>query len=191
MTDAASLAGITVLDLGQIYNGPYATFLVAMSRFCVRDGLCVRDGHWRSLLKALGRTIFWSMRSLKPADEGGMQEVDDIVSAWTRRHGNSDVLEKLQAGGVPSAMVRDVAEVLADQHMHDRGMLRDVDHPVMGEVTLMNSPLNIAMGETIEARLPPALGEHNQLVYGQLLGLSQDDIAELVKTGLSDLRGRS
>ena len=48
------------------------------------------------------------------------------------------MIEKLQAEGVPSAVVRDVEEVLQDQHLYDRGMLRDIDHSVMGEVTLMN-----------------------------------------------------
>ncbi len=148
--------------------------------------ICVRDGHWRSLLRAIGRHDLLEHEAFKTRDGRArcMQEVDDIVSDWTRLHSKSEVLEKLQAGGVPSAMVRDVEEVLADQHMHDRGMLRDIHHPIMGDVTLMNSPLNIATGETIEARLPPALGEQNDLVYGELLGLSQDDIMELVKTGV-------
>ncbi|MBV1932229.1 MAG: CoA transferase [Porticoccaceae bacterium] len=157
--------------------------------------ICVRDGHWRSLLKAIGRDDLLDNEALKTRDGRAerMEEVDAIVSAWTRRHSKSEVLDKLQAGGVPSAIVRDVEEVLADQHMHDRGMLRDIDHPVLGDVTLMNSPLNIAMGETVEARLPPALGEQNNLVYGELLGLSEEAILELTDAGVigaEDKKGR-
>ena len=148
--------------------------------------ICVRDGHWRSLLRAIGRDDLLDDEALKTRDGRAkrMQEVDGIVSDWTCQRTKLEVLERLQAGGVPSAMVRDVEEVLSDQHLHDRGMLRDIEHPVMGEVTLMNSPLNIAMGENVEARLPPKLGEHNELVYGGLLGLSREEIEELAETGI-------
>ena len=148
--------------------------------------ICVRDGHWRSLLRAIERHDLLDDEALKTRDGRAkrMQEVDGIVSDWTCQRSKQEVLEILQAGGVPSAMVRDVEEVLTDQHLHDRGMLRDIDHPVMGEVTLMNSPLNIAMGENVEARLPPKLGEHNELVYGGLLGLSREEIEELAATGI-------
>ncbi len=148
--------------------------------------ICVRDGHWRSLLKAIDREELLDNEAFKTRDKRAehMAEVDDIVSSWTRTKSKSEVLEILQAEGVPSAMVRDVEEVLGDQHMHERGMLRDIDHPLLGDVTLMNSPLNIAMGTSVEARLPPALGEQNNLVYGELLGLSEDDISQLVNAGV-------
>jgi crotonobetainyl-CoA:carnitine CoA-transferase CaiB-like acyl-CoA transferase len=80
-------------------------------------------------------------------------------------------------------MVRDVEEVLGDQHMHDRGMMRDIEHPIMGDVTLLNSPLNVATGSMVEPRMPPELGEHNDLVFGEL-GMSAKDIHQLIKDGV-------
>lgn len=64
MTDAASLSGITVLDLGQIYNGPYATFLMAMSRLSV-FGTVIGE----ACIRRQGAMIFWSMKRLKPGKE--------------------------------------------------------------------------------------------------------------------------
>lgn len=171
-------------------NRHAALTLAPYNVYETRDGhvsiICVRDGHWRSLLKVIDRCDLLDDATLKTRDGRAqrMQEVDDIVAGWTRLHSKATVLEKLQAGGVPSAMIRNVEEVLTDQHLHDRGMLRDIHHPVMGNVTLMNSPLNIAMGESIAARLPPALGEHNESVYGELLELSPAEIAELAETGI-------
>jgi len=158
--------------------------------YATNDGyvsiICVRDGHWRSLLRAIDRHDLLEREALSTREGRAqhMQEVDDIVLEWTRLRTKAEVIEQLQAQGVPSAMIRNVEEVLTDRHLHDRGMLRDIDHPVMGEVTLMNSPLNIAMGENVEARLPPKLGEHNELVYGELLGLSHEEILELAKNGI-------
>ena len=155
-----------------------------------RDGhvsiICIRDGHWRGLLRAIDREDLLEDEELKTmaGRSERMPQVDAIVSAWTRQHDKLDVLEALQAEGVPSAMVRDIEEILSDQHMHDRGMLRDIDHPVMGKVTLMNSPINVATGCVIEPVLPPELGEHNNLVYGEMLGLSEQEITRLVDEGV-------
>ncbi|HCO60440.1 MAG TPA: CoA transferase [Porticoccaceae bacterium] len=145
--------------------------------------ICVRDGHWRSLLRAIDRQDLLDDEGLKTREGRAqqMQVVDDIVSQWTRAHSRHEALNVLQGEGVPCAVVRDIEEILQDQHLHERGMLFDVEHPRLGEMALMNSPLNVAMGEHTEPRLPPGLGEHNQDVYGGLLGLSPGDIRRLVE----------
>ncbi|HIG43836.1 MAG TPA: CoA transferase [Gammaproteobacteria bacterium] len=147
--------------------------------------ICVRDGHWRGLLKAIGRDDLLDDEGLKTMAQRSerMSEVDDIVGTWTLKHTKHDVLLALQAEGVPSAMVRDVEEVLGDQHMHDRGMMRDIEHPVFGDVTLLNSPLNVATGSAVEPRLPPGLGEHNELVYGEL-GITTEEMQQLIVDGV-------
>ena len=147
--------------------------------------ICVRDGHWRGLLQAIDRHDLLDDGRLKTMAQRSerMTEVDEIVSSWTTKHTKQEVLLALQGQGVPSAMVRDVREVLGDQHMHDRGMMRDIEHPVMGEVSLLNSPLNVATGNVIEPRLPPELGEHNELVYGEL-GITEKDMEKLINDGV-------
>jgi CoA:oxalate CoA-transferase len=147
--------------------------------------ICVRDGHWRGLLRAIDRHDLLEDEGLKTMAQRSqrMPEVDGIVSSWTLKHSKQEVLLGLQAQGVPSAMVRDVEEVLGDQHMHDRGMMRDIEHPIMGDVTLLNSALNVATGSMVEPRLPPELGEHNDLVYGEL-GMTAQDIQQLIDDGV-------
>ncbi len=145
--------------------------------------ICVRDGHWRALLRAIERQDLLADEGLNTKDGRArqMQVVDDIVCQWTRLHSRQEVLEILQGEGVPCAVVRDIEEILQDQHLRERGMLFDIEHPRMGQVALMNSPLNVAMGEHTEPRLPPALGEHNRDVYEGLLGLSADDVRQLME----------
>lgn len=143
--------------------------------------ICVRDSHWRSLVKAMGREDLLDREDLaKMADRAArMPEVDALVSEWTKTRPKLELLVAMQAEGVPSAAVRNVEEVMNDQHLHDRGMLRNFAHPVLGDIVIQDSPLNVAMGLPVAAKPAPELGEQNLAVYGELLGLSKSELAAL------------
>lgn len=143
--------------------------------------ICIRDGHWRALLRAIDREDLLEDEELTTmqARAENMDRVDEIVSDWTSGHSRFEVLTILQAEGVPVAPVRNIEEVLSDSHMHNRGMLRSATHEHMGEVSLMNSPLNIATGSRVEPALPPELGEHTDQTLTELAGLSDDELARL------------
>ena len=148
--------------------------------------ICIRDGHWRGLLRAIGRAELLEDASLAKMSQRSerIADVDAIVSEFTQAHTRQEILDALQGEGVPTAMVRDVKEVLADEHMHERGTLRDIEHPVLGNVTLMNSAINVATGSRIEPKLPAQLGEQNDLVLSKLLGMDDSTIQQLRSTGV-------
>ena len=81
---------------------------------------------------------------------------------------------------MPAAPVRTAPEVMADQHMHARGMLQKVAHPQLGEVVLPNSPLRLHGADRPDPVPSPLLGQHNEAVYGEWLGL---DVAALRAAG--------
>lgn len=148
--------------------------------------ICIRDGHWRALanLMGLGDLLEREEMATMLGRANHMIEVDARVSEWTAVRTKEDVMAQVQAAGVPCAMVRNVEEVLADLHLHERGMLRDVEHPVLGDIALPDSPLNIATGSEIAPRLAPNLGEHNRHVYGELLGLTDAELERLTQDGV-------
>jgi len=143
--------------------------------------ICVRERHWRSLVNAIGKPELVTEEKygtmLKRA--GLMDEVDAIVTGWTGTRTSDEVLEALQNAGVPSAIVRNVEELLNDNHLHNRGMLRYVNHPDLGDIALPNSPINIAFGDVTVPEAAPELGENNDEVFGELLGLSIVELREL------------
>ena len=143
--------------------------------------ICVRDGHWRALVKAIGKPELAQEKKYETMLQRAelMEEVDAIVSNWTSSRGKAEVLEVLQDFGVPSATVRNVEEILEDSHLHDRGMLRDVKHRTLGDITLPNSPINIAFGNASEPQMDPELGVSNEAVYRGMLGLSEDELSVL------------
>jgi formyl-CoA transferase len=80
--------------------------------------------------------------------------------------------------------VRDLPEVIADPHMHERGMLLEIDHPQYGPITVCRSPMRYAEMVPPAYRASPAYGADNDAVYGDWLGLAARDIAALREEGV-------
>ena len=148
--------------------------------------LCIREAHWSNLLRAMGREDLagdprFATNALRVRN---LEATDAVVEAWTTARTRAEIFAAIKQYRIPCAPVRDLEEVMNDPHMHERGMLEWVDHPELGRVVLPNSPLRIH-GADRPATVPsPALGQHNDEVYGGLLGLSADEIAGLRRGGI-------
>jgi crotonobetainyl-CoA:carnitine CoA-transferase CaiB-like acyl-CoA transferase len=151
-----------------------------------RDGhiaiICVSEAHWKALLTAMDRPDLLTdprYADLKTRVEH-MDEVDELVSGFTERHDKQPLFELLMKCRVPCAPVRNLDEVVNDEHMHARGALQWVEHPMYGRVCLMNSPLRFEGSAPASLRPSGQLGCDNRAVYGEWLGLSDGELAELV-----------
>jgi benzylsuccinate CoA-transferase BbsF subunit len=84
-----------------------------------------------------------------------------------------------QVAGVEMVPVMSARDLLEDPYLRDRGTFLSVQHPEVGGMTTY-APLVRHEGWPPSAKLPaPTLGQHNDYVFGQLLGMSQSEIAEL------------
>jgi crotonobetainyl-CoA:carnitine CoA-transferase CaiB-like acyl-CoA transferase len=111
-------------------------------------------------------------------------ELDALVAAWVASHDGDEVIAQLEKVRIPVAPVHDLPGLLADPHIAARGSLTTVDDPQIGPVTLVTpSPRLSATPGTIRAT-GPAIGAHNAEVYGELLGLGPDDLADLAARGV-------
>jgi crotonobetainyl-CoA:carnitine CoA-transferase CaiB-like acyl-CoA transferase len=148
--------------------------------------ICVVENHWSNLLTAMGREDLRgdSRFATNAARAARMDETDAVVEAWTRTKTKDEVFEITRQHRIPSAPVRDLIEVVQDEHMHQRGMLEWVDHPVLGRVVLPNSPLRFHGAEAVKTVPSPALGAHNAEVYGEMLGLSAGELGDLRREGV-------
>ena len=90
------------------------------------------------------------------------------------------LLEKLRAAGIPAGKVRTLDEVYAWEQVHSQGLLIDVDHPVLGSVSLPGPPLRFfdagSGAESTNTRhsAPPLLDEHGERVREWLSGGNVD-----------------
>ena len=148
--------------------------------------ICVSEAHWRSLTVAMDQPGLGddSRFATLAARVARMDEVDEILSAWTARHTKDDLVAKLQAGGVPCAPVKDLAEVVADPNLWERGMLQRVQHPELGEVIAPHSPMRFGDAERSVLRPSPALGQHNDEIFGGMLNVDAETMAKLVEDGV-------
>jgi crotonobetainyl-CoA:carnitine CoA-transferase CaiB-like acyl-CoA transferase len=112
-----------------------------------------------------------------------MQEVDDLVEGWTKTKTRDEAIAILRSCRVPSAPVRNLREVIEDRHMHERGMLEEIDHPDLGRITVPTSPLRFHGADKVKTTPSPKVGQHNAEVYGDWLGLTAGEIEELKAEG--------
>jgi crotonobetainyl-CoA:carnitine CoA-transferase CaiB-like acyl-CoA transferase len=165
---------------GGLAEAPYNVYPTQDGHIAI---ICVGEKHWHSLLKAMNRTDLVthpSYQNLKLRVDH-MEEIDELVSAFTHIHKKQDLFNLLMQHKVPCAPVRDLGEVVNDAHMHERKALEWVDHPMYGRVCLMNSAMRYQDSETIALVPSGELGSNNQEVYGEWLGLSKEQIQGLLK----------
>lgn len=103
--------------------------------------------------------------------------VKPILHHWFARHTKAE-LEAMAGDAVPLSAIKTIDEVIADPHIAARGMIVDVP---MGEKTVAMLGLPIMMSN-VAVQLhagAPTLGQHNDAVFGEMLGMTADDIAAL------------
>ena len=155
-----------------------------------------RDGHvllltsdnrrWRALCRLMGREDLAEDErfATNAARRTRADEVDALVGAWTRQHAKHDLMRMCGAADVTCGAVQTVEEVLHDPHLRERGILKDIEHPTAGTVTVLGPPWRFD-GEQPPTTAPsPDLGEHNDVVYRDLLGLSAAEISQLKDDGV-------
>ena len=148
--------------------------------------ISVTNRHWRSVLEVIGREdLLTDPRFRHNTDRAAhMGAVDELVEEWTRQRSREDVASLLGAAGVPIAVVRNVEEVVKDQHLIERQFLQWVSHPTLGEIPLPHSPLRFHGSTLRELDLFHAIGEDNESVYGEFLDLTAAEIEALRERGV-------
>jgi crotonobetainyl-CoA:carnitine CoA-transferase CaiB-like acyl-CoA transferase len=110
------------------------------------------------------------------------QELNAFIEHFTRAMTSSQVLARLERAGVPAAEVRDPYAATRDPRVVQRGETMSLRHPKYGaveDVYGMGMPITFSGSSVGFDQPPPALGEHNDAVYGQILGYSPERIMEL------------
>jgi crotonobetainyl-CoA:carnitine CoA-transferase CaiB-like acyl-CoA transferase len=137
--------------------------------------IVVTEDHWDRLLRAMGQEALIGDPRFRsnPDRVTHMAEVDRLVTDWTSRHSRAELEALTRQHGVPAAPVRTLEEVLNDAGMHERGMLRWVDHPEVGRVVLPSTPLRIADAPPPDFAPSPFLNQHEAEILGGMLGLDE------------------
>ena len=136
--------------------------------------------NFRRLCEAMGRTDLLDdpRFATTPSRAEHGAELNDLVAAWTSERSAMEVETACAQAGVPCAVARSASDILVDPHIEARGDLVTVDDPVVGPVRQQapfprytDRPPTVPTGA-------PRLGEHNEQVWCDLVGLSQPELLE-------------
>ena len=144
------------------------------------------DEEWEALRLAIGDPE-WARAPRFAAGPGRRRHQDELergIEAWTSERPAEEVMALLQQSGVAAGVSMTVADLLADRHLRARAAFVEVDHPEAGP-QIMYAPVWKLSDTPAAIRRPaPRLGEHNDHVFGRLLGLSAGEIADLTSRGI-------
>ncbi len=106
-----------------------------------------------------------------------------MLEEWTRERTPAEVEATLQAAGVPVHRVSNASDILADPQLAARDHFVTVRQPEIGEVLVEGSRFRLSHSPAVPLQPAPTLGQHNELVLKEILGMGDDDIAALVVSG--------
>ena len=136
--------------------------------------------HWRRLLAVIGREdLIGDARYDSPnARSERAAEVNDMITAWTRKHTKHECMEIIGAAGIPAGAVLDTLELTNDPTFEQRGIMQTIDHPVVGPFKMVAWPVRFS-GQTPPVKPSPLLGANNTDVLTNWLGLDADRLGAL------------
>jgi crotonobetainyl-CoA:carnitine CoA-transferase CaiB-like acyl-CoA transferase len=106
------------------------------------------------------------------------KELDAIIESWTCERDRDWIVNEFSKAGLAAAPSREARDVYADTHFHRRNVFLQVEHPELGLLEIIDTPWKIS-GLPKPSRHAPLLGEHNDYVLKDLLGISEEEIQTL------------
>lgn len=144
------------------------------------------DEEWRAFGKAIGnpdwtkRAKFATLSKRKENED----ELEKLVAGWTINYAAEQVENMLQDAGVAANIVAKPADVLDDPQLKHRNYFVRLEHQVMGKRVFEPQACYILSKTPREVKMPsPCIGEHNAYVFKELLGMTDDEIAEHIIDG--------
>lgn len=145
-----------------------------------------QDAVFARLCQAMGRPeLATDPRYVSHVARGQNQkELDDLIEAWTKTLTVAEVEALMIEYSVPAGRIYGAADMLADEHFKAREALVEVDSPRWGKFAMQNSfPKLSDTPSSIRSLAPQSIGEHNDEIYGTLLGMDQQTIDNLKAAG--------
>jgi crotonobetainyl-CoA:carnitine CoA-transferase CaiB-like acyl-CoA transferase len=143
------------------------------------------DEEWEGFRRALGNPD-WTRDEKFSNSLSRWQnhdELDKRIQEWTSQHNHFDVMYMLQKEGVAAGPVEHPDDAYRDYQMKDRGFFEELNHPECGTHLYPGLPWKMSNTPAYLRRPPPRLGEDNEYVYKKVIGVSDEEYAELEREG--------
>ncbi|MDO8491807.1 MAG: CoA transferase [Dehalococcoidia bacterium] len=157
--------------------------------FQARDGWVfisgIGDNLWRRLAEAIGKPEWGAdpRFATNTARFDNRLVIDEAINGWIEDKTSAQAIDILENKRVPCCRVNSAADILDHPQVKAREMIVELDYPGVGKVPVSGIPLKLPKTPGTIRRRAPNVGEHNPEVYGELLGLSEKELAALRKDG--------
>jgi crotonobetainyl-CoA:carnitine CoA-transferase CaiB-like acyl-CoA transferase len=141
------------------------------------------DAEWKGLRAAMGSpavldTPAFATNAMRWENRHAL---DAIIETWTSQGEAFALMELLQRHGVPAMPSFNADELFTNPHLLERGAISETVHPVIGKRPIITPPWKMSETPPAIQRTAPLLGEDNEYVFCELLGLTKDDVELLAE----------
>jgi benzylsuccinate CoA-transferase BbsF subunit len=142
-----------------------------------------QEPEWTGLVKALGRPEWLSTPRFADAVSRWQHrhELDREIAAWTRTRTREQATQLLQSHGVAAFPSYNAQDIVDDPHMQSRGAIVDLSSWEGESRKVVGVPWRFSRTPGALDTWTPKLGQHNEYVFGELLGLNRTEIDALVE----------
>jgi benzylsuccinate CoA-transferase BbsF subunit len=163
------------------YAAPHGVFpCIGDDRWCAIA--VFTDQEWESFCNVIGnlpwtKNIKFSTLKLRKESE---DELEQLVAEWTIKHTAEEVMQTMQAAGVPAGIAQTTQDIIEfDPQLKEREFLIPLKHPVLGVFGHPTPPFKLSKTKA-QVSTSPRLGEHTEYICTQLLGMSDEQFINLL-----------
>ncbi len=144
------------------------------------------DEQWANLCEVIGRPEyiedprFNTLLNRKKNED----EVNRLVGGWTANFTPEEAMTRMQAAGVPAGVVKNAADICDDPQLRQRNLFWTLNHPEIGLYNHLGQSFELSKTPAQAGMPSPRLGEHTEYVCTKILGMADEEFAELVGTGV-------
>jgi crotonobetainyl-CoA:carnitine CoA-transferase CaiB-like acyl-CoA transferase len=152
--------------------------------------LALEKGQWNGLAQVMGNPEWMQLEMFQEmfVRAQNADAMYPLIEQWTMERSKWEIMEEAQAAGCPVTAVFTVAEATEHPHLKAREYIVEVDHPMLGKVRDLGAPFKLPASPGGPRRPAPLLGQHNAEVYGELLGMTDSELARLENDGVIGTR---
>lgn len=142
------------------------------------------DEQWQNLCDLVGPD--GDLNDTKYSDLKGRQQnhdyIDEVLDRWFSSQDVNEVEDLLLSAGIPAQFLVNGHRLMPNPQLIDRNFFYTTEHPITGVTRYPDEPVKYSKFDALFAdAVPPCLGQHNQEILGDELGLSDQELAELTE----------
>lgn len=144
------------------------------------------EEEWRAFCKVLGEPE-WTKENRFQTLAGRKEHEDELdrhIEEWTMGHDTEELMHIMQSAGVSAGAVQNAEDLFNDPQLQHREHFEPLDHSEMGQYHIATSAFKLSRCQNKPTSPAPLFGEHTEMVLKEFLGMSDDEIADLVAEGV-------